>query len=120
MAQKEGVRRREEGVVLKEKLLKKEAVVGVIGMGYVGLPLAKGAIVLYYDPYVESFERNWKVYRREPLTKELLESVDAVMITAAHKRDMDYEFVVRYSPFVFDTKNVTKNVKENREKIILL
>ncbi len=80
----------------------------------------KGAIVLYYDPYVESFERNGKVYRREPLTKELLESVDAVMITAAHKRDMDYEFVVRHSPFVFDTKNVTKNVKENREKIILL
>ena len=78
------------------------------------------ADVIYHDPYVKEFERNGKTYRSVDLTEELLKNVDAVVITTAHKKGVDYEFVLEHSPFVFDTKNITKNIKKYREKIYLL
>ncbi len=80
----------------------------------------KKAEVLYFDPLIESFTHKGKKYKRIDLTKELLESVDGVIITTAHRNGVDYEFMVKHAPFVYDTKNVTKNIKENREKIYLL
>ena len=80
----------------------------------------KKAEVLYFDPLIESFSHKGKVYKRVDLTKELLESLDGVIITTAHKNGVDYEFIVKHAPFVYDTKNVTKDIKENREKIYLL
>ena len=80
----------------------------------------KKAEVLYYDPLIEEFELKGKRYERVDLTKELLESVDGVIRTTAHTKGVDYQFVVDHAPFVYDTKNITKGVERNREKIILL
>ncbi len=80
----------------------------------------KKAEVLFYDPLVESFKLNGKVYKREDLTEELLKNVDGVVITTAHKHGVDYGFVVKHAPFVYDTKNVTKDIEKFREKIFLL
>ena len=78
------------------------------------------AKVLYHDPYIPQFEINGKVYKSVELTEKLLKEVDAVVITTAHKKNVDYEFVVEHAELVFDTKNVTKDVKKFREKIELL
>ncbi|PLV56712.1 nucleotide sugar dehydrogenase [Thermotoga sp. SG1] len=80
----------------------------------------KKAIVEFFDPYVPEVKRGEKIHKRVELTEEYLKSVDIVVITTAHKNGVDYNFVVRHAPVVFDTKNITKDVKENREKIILL
>ena len=57
--------------------------------------------------------------KSEPeMTKQLLESSDLVMVTAAHT-NVDYEFVQKHAKAVFDTKNAMKNVK-NRENIEIL
>ena len=80
----------------------------------------KHAKVFYHDPYVEEFEMDGKKYESVKLTKELLEKVDAVVITTAHKNRIDYEFVLKHADFVFDTKNITKNIDKYREKIHLL
>jgi UDP-N-acetyl-D-glucosamine dehydrogenase len=80
----------------------------------------KSAGVLFYDPLIEEFELDGKKYKRSDLTRELLESVDGVVITTAHTKGVDYQFIVDHAPFVYDTKNITKDIKKNREKIILL
>ena len=78
------------------------------------------AEVLYHDPYIPQFEMNGKVYKSVELTEKLLKEVDAVVITTAHKKNVDYEFVVEHAELVFDTKNVMKDIKKFREKIELL
>ncbi len=80
----------------------------------------KKAVVLYYDPLIESFEHGGKRYERVELTADLLESMDGVIITTAHTKGVDYQFIVDHAPFVYDTKNVTKGIEKNRQKIILL
>ncbi|MCD6449825.1 MAG: nucleotide sugar dehydrogenase [Thermotogaceae bacterium] len=80
----------------------------------------KKAEVLYFDPLIESFTHKGKEYKRVNLTKELLENVDGVIITTAHKNGVDYEFIIKHAPFVYDTKNITKDIKESRDKIYLL
>ncbi len=52
------------------------------------------------------------------LDKELLESADLVMVTAAHT-NVDYALVQKYAKAIFDTKNVMKQI-ENRENIEVL
>ncbi|MCD6550931.1 nucleotide sugar dehydrogenase [Thermotoga sp.] len=80
----------------------------------------KKAIVEFFDPYVPEVKREGTIHKRVDLTEEYLKSVDIVVITTAHRNGVDYNFVVRHAPVVFDTKNITKDVKEHREKIILL
>ena len=53
-----------------------------------------------------------------PLTAEGLAAADAVLIATDHSV-FDYEFVVRHSRLVVDTRNATRNVREGREKIVL-
>ena len=79
----------------------------------------EGAEVVYYDPWVKSFSSKGISMESEPaLTKELLESADLVMVTAAHT-NVDYNLVQQYSKAIFDTKNAMKEVAE-RENIEIL
>ena len=79
----------------------------------------EGAEVVYYDPWVKSFSSKGISMESEPaLTKELLESADLVMVTAAHT-NVDYQLVADTAKAVFDTKNAMKDI-ENRENIELL
>jgi len=79
----------------------------------------EGAHVIYNDPYIPSFTLAGKVYNSSPVTTELLAGVDLVVITTDHS-SYDYDLIVEQAPYVFDTRNATKDVKHDREKIELL
>lgn len=77
------------------------------------------ADVVYFDPYVAEFKEHTLSMKSEPeLTKELLKSVDLVMITTAHS-NVDYAFVAEHAKVIFDTKNVCKHLTK-RDNIVLL
>lgn len=79
----------------------------------------EGCIVKYYDPYVSSYDYKGKTRASiKELNKQELQNADLVVITAAHT-NIDYDFVQANSKFIFDTKNVMKDVK-NSENIELL
>lgn len=78
-----------------------------------------GSVVSFYDPFISEYCYRGQVLEGHTLlSKELLQSVDIVIITTAHT-SLDYDFVQQNSRAVFDTKNAMKNVK-NRENIELL
>lgn len=79
----------------------------------------EGANVIFFDPFVPEFSEKGEIRTGEPsLTKELLESVDLVVITTAHST-VDYSFVQEHSPAIFDTKNAMKEITD-RANIELL
>ena len=78
-----------------------------------------GANVLYYDPYVSSYEEHGVTKVGEPkLTEELIASADAVLVTAAHT-NVDYVFVQKHAKVIFDTKNAMKEItkRDNIERL---
>jgi UDP-N-acetyl-D-glucosamine dehydrogenase len=79
----------------------------------------RGAEVVYFDPYVPEFADHGLTMKGEAgLTKELVESVDLVVITAGHT-NVDYNLVQKHARFIFDTKNAAKGVID-RSNIELL
>jgi UDP-N-acetyl-D-glucosamine dehydrogenase len=79
-----------------------------------------GAHVEYHDPHVPSFQDEHGVVRHSvPLTQKLLTESDCVLITTDHSQT-DWEYVVRHAVVVVDTRNATKNVENDRHKIVLL
>jgi len=84
------------------------------------LLLADGARnIVYNDPYVPKVRVNNHSFESIPLTKELLQSSDCVIITTDHTK-YDYDFIVKHAKRVLDTRNATRSVKSRREKIVLL
>ena len=78
-----------------------------------------GAEVEYYDPWVAEYRENGKTVKGlTEISPEIVASYDLVMITAAHT-NVDYEMVQKNAKAIFDTKNVTKNLK-NQENIEIL
>jgi UDP-N-acetyl-D-glucosamine dehydrogenase len=80
----------------------------------------KGAIILYHDPYIPALPRFRKYYFKlnsSPLTKELLQKIDAVVVVTDHT-SIDYSWVVKHAPLIVDTRNVTKNIKQWKKKIV--
>lgn len=79
----------------------------------------EGAVVVYYDPFVQEYHNHDKIKKGESqLTEELIENADLIIVTTAHTM-VDYSFVQQHAKAIFDTKNAMKNV-ENRENIELL
>lgn len=80
----------------------------------------RGADVVYHDPYVPKIEKghgfNYEMHS-VPLSDELMQNADAVMILTDHS-DIDYENVVAQAPLTIDTRNATAKVTRNREKIV--
>jgi len=75
--------------------------------------------VKFFDGFVLEYLENGIKYISEPkLTKELLESVDLVIVSTAHT-NIDYDFVQKHSKAIFDTKNAMKHIV-NRDNIELL
>lgn len=71
-----------------------------------------GAEVCFFDPFVKSYR--YEAIEKEgekELTAKLLESMDLVIITTAHTT-VDYGFVQKHAKFIFDTKNMTKELAE--------
>jgi nucleotide sugar dehydrogenase len=79
----------------------------------------EGAQVVYHDPYVPSFEEHGLAMESVPLTDEVLSDVNMAIITADHTC-VNYGYVVSRVPHVLDTRNATKKLTENRDKITLL
>jgi len=79
----------------------------------------EGAHVIYNDPYIPTFTLAGKVYNSVPVTTELLAGVDLVVITTDHS-SYDYDLIVERASYVFDTRNATREIEHDREKIELL
>ena len=78
-----------------------------------------GAEVDYFDPWVAEYRENGEIVKGIPeITPEIVSGYDLVIITTAHS-NVDYEMVQKNAKVIFDTKNVTKNLK-NKENIELL
>ncbi|MFA6617807.1 MAG: nucleotide sugar dehydrogenase [Candidatus Neomarinimicrobiota bacterium] len=78
---------------------------------------SRGATVCYHDPYCPKFEHFETMVESVPLTAELLRSLDAVVITTAHK-NIDYQFVVDHANLVIDSRNATKDLKNIEGKVL--
>jgi len=77
--------------------------------------LKNGAEVVYNDPYVPSFKHDGIEYISVKW-EDVISDADIVMITTDHSC-YDYETIVAKSPLLYDTRNATKEVINNRNKI---
>lgn len=74
-----------------------------------------GAHIVYNDPLIPTFKHAGKVFNSVKWEDEIL-SADIVVITTNHSV-YDYETIVEKASLLYDTRNATKNVVNNREKI---
>lgn len=77
-----------------------------------------GADLMVNDPYCPVSKYKEKTYNSVDWT-EVIDDSDIVIITTNHSC-YDYESIVARAKVVYDTRNATKNVVNNREKIYKL
>jgi UDP-N-acetyl-D-glucosamine dehydrogenase len=81
----------------------------------------RGAELSYHDPYTPRLHKmrkhDFSNMASVELSPEFLGLQDAVLIATDHTK-IDYEWIVRHSRHVVDTRNATRNVSEGREKIV--
>jgi UDP-N-acetyl-D-glucosamine dehydrogenase len=71
----------------------------------IGLLIAKGAEVNYYDPFIPSIQdEGWGLSSVGDLDDEVSRA-DCVVIITDHS-DVDYEMIANSASFVFDARNV--------------
>lgn len=84
------------------------------------LLLERGVDFTYNDPHIPSLPKmrhhNVPAMDSQELTPEFLAEQDCVLIATDHTA-YDYDFVVKHSGMILDTRNATKNVTEGRDKI---
>ncbi len=83
---------------------------------------AQGAQVEYNDPhipYLPATRRHPDLrLESQPLTDDYLACQDCVVIVTDHS-SYDWSWIVEQSPLVVDTRNATRNVTRDRERIVL-
>jgi UDP-N-acetyl-D-mannosaminuronate dehydrogenase len=119
-----------EAETLKKLLLnieKRTASVGIIGLGYVVLPLVlefirAGFVVRGFDqdsdphaPRTHKMREYDLKMASVPLTQRNLKKYDCVLISTDHS-SYDYRFIVKHSTLVVDSRNATG--KMNSSKVI--
>lgn len=68
------------------------------------------ANVDFYDPYVKAYSYMGQARSGlDAITPDQIEAYDLVMVTTAHTQ-VDYGMVQRHARFIFDTKNVMKQI----------
>jgi len=80
----------------------------------------KGATILYHDPYISSlppFRKYLFNLKSSPLTERLLHRIDAAVVVTDHSQ-IDYQWVAKHVSLIIDTRNVTKNMKRWKNKIV--
>jgi UDP-N-acetyl-D-glucosamine dehydrogenase len=80
---------------------------------------AKGAEVIYHDPYVPELNEDDLAMTGVTLDQAMLQQTDCVVITAAHS-DYDWHWIVENSKLVIDTRNATRNVTTNATRVVKL
>ncbi len=91
------------------------------GYAIMKILLEKGAILKYNDPWIPKLHTTRKYnFQMEstPITPDLLEKMDAVIIVTDHS-DYDFADIVKHSNLVIDTRNATKGIKGATEKIVM-
>jgi UDP-N-acetyl-D-glucosamine dehydrogenase len=91
------------------------------GFELMELLLAKGATVTYNDPHIPRLPsmRHYPDFRltSQALTPEWIQGQDCVVIVTDHSA-YDWGLVVEHAPLVVDTRNATRGVTGNRERIV--
>jgi UDP-N-acetyl-D-glucosamine dehydrogenase len=86
------------------------------------LLIARGAKLDYNDPYFPALHKmrhyDYSNMRSVDLTPAALGTYDCVLIATDHT-SYDYQSIVDSSKLVVDTRNATRRVTKNREKIVL-
>jgi UDP-N-acetyl-D-glucosamine dehydrogenase len=77
------------------------------------------ANINFHDPYMRNIRLMDKIFRVQELNEKLLRDADVTVIITDHT-NYDYEWIVAYSKKLVDTRNATKKIRNNREKITLL
>jgi len=80
----------------------------------------RGVKIYYNDPYISQIPklRKYKLkLKSSPLSKNLLKSMDAVIIITNHS-SYDYKWIVEHARLIIDTRNATNNIKTNNHKIL--
>lgn len=85
------------------------------------LLLDKGAIVSYVDPHIASVPAPMRSFdlpdmKSDTISPEYLGALDCTLISTDHS-SFDWDEIVRHSNLVVDTRNATKDVVADREKI---
>ena len=82
--------------------------------------LDRGADLTYNDPHVPHLPKmrhhDLPEMSSQELTPEFLAAQDCVLIATDHSI-YDYDFIVKHSAMVLDTRNATKEVADGRDKI---
>ena len=87
----------------------------------IGLLQKKGAQVEYHDPYIPHIHHEFDGWQMDSV-KDMMKAVreaDAVIVITNHTV-YDYETIVKEAKFVFDSRNATRKVAKNNEKVVLL
>lgn len=77
-------------------------------------------VVSYHDPYIPVYPKTRRGdlgLSSIPLTEEVIKEHDAVLILTDHS-NIDYQWVVDLADVVIDSRNATKNVQRNRDRIV--
>jgi len=81
----------------------------------------RGAVLSYNDPHVPKLPKmrhhDVPELASQELTPEFLAAQDCVLIATDHSA-YDYDHVVRHAKLVIDTRNATKCVQDNRDRIV--
>ena len=89
--------------------------------GYIIMKLLseKGAIVSYNDPWIPVLKKTRKYNfnkKSTPITQEVLQGMDAVIIITDHSA-YDYTEIVRHSNLIIDTRNATSSIDGTDGKV---
>ena len=89
------------------------------GYAIMKMLLEKGAVVTYNDPWIPKLHATRKYdfqMSSTPITPEVLAEMDAVIIVTDHS-DYDFAEIVKHSNLIIDTRNATKGIKGEADKI---
>lgn len=84
----------------------------------IDLLIKKGAFVSYYDPYLPYLKIDGINLKGLDFDKNAFKDSDCVVVVTDHS-GVDYDFILKNSPLVVDTRNIYKDAK-NRSKIVRL
>jgi UDP-N-acetyl-D-glucosamine dehydrogenase len=86
----------------------------------IDLLLNMGADISYNDPHIPKFPKLRKYnfdLKSVELTPRFISSMDCVVIVTNHSA-YDYDFVVKHSKIVVDTRNATRDVISGKSKVV--
>jgi len=86
------------------------------GLKLVPLLEREGVKVSYHDPYVPQVTLMGKQYKSLALSKEVLQSMDAVVLVTDHSV-FDYDLIADYCKILLDTRNAVNESRKNVYKL---